>query len=250
MHQASQLSARILVGNLHRCGGQERLFPLGNVAPYLLPERILCTVTVENIVTYLECHAQFRSEGVYSVAVLLRGPAANRTYDGGTGEQDGRLERYHVQVILHGNPFERFEIHVVLLSLAHLQRGIVEDAENTGQDGRVGLFEQTVGVNHHGIARKDGAVDTPFAVYGRFAAADGSIVHDVVVQQREVVENLHRRSTRQRTRHVVAEYVACHHGQQRPEPFAALTERIDNGLVKRIRLFGKGKCMDVLLYDG
>ena len=59
-----------------------------------------------------------------------------------------------------------------------------------------------------------------------------------------------RRSTRQRTRHVVAEYVACHHGQQRPEPFAALAERIDNGLVKRIRLFGKGKCMDVLLYDG
>ena len=85
-------------------------------------------------------------------------------YDGGTGEQDGRLERYHVQVILHGNPFERFEIHVVLLPFAHFERHGVEGREHLWQQaGRDGA-QQAVGVDHHGVAREDGHVLPPFGI--------------------------------------------------------------------------------------
>ena len=68
-------------------------------------------------------------------------------------------------------------------------------------------------------------------ILSMIAAAHGGIVHDVVVQQREVVEHLDGRSCGQRLLHVVGEDAAGERQQHGAEAFAAPGERIaDRGV--------------------
>ncbi len=68
VHQAGQPPARILVGNLHRVGSEESLLPFDNIAAYLFPERCLRSVAVENVVAYLESHAELHGERMEPLA--------------------------------------------------------------------------------------------------------------------------------------------------------------------------------------
>ena len=74
-------------------------------------------------------------------------------------------------------------------------------------------------------------VESTFGMDRGLAPAHGGVVHDVVVQQREVVEHLDGRSRGQRLLHVVGEDAAGERQQHGAEAFAAPGERIaDRGV--------------------
>ena len=106
---------------------------------------------------------------------------------------DSRAEVFefdHVEILLDRNRLPGFEIHIVLLAFADFDGHRIEAGENLRQHlGRV-FAQQAVGADEHRIARQDGDVLSPFGEDGRVAPAHRRVVHDVVVQQREIMENL------------------------------------------------------------
>ena len=54
----------------------------------------------------------------------------------------------------------------------------------------VGQSHEFVSFDEHFVAGEDGCVRSPFSDYGWFVASDVGLVHDVVVEEGEVVEHL------------------------------------------------------------
>ena len=71
-----------------------------------------------------------------------------------------------------------------------------------------------------GIPGEDGEVVVPFLVHGGMAAAEGRLVHDVVVHQGEIVEELYGEGRRQRLFPGSPAGLACRHDQHRSQPLA------------------------------
>ena len=80
-----------------------------------------------------------------------------------------------------------------------------------------------------------------------FAAPHGGVVHDVVVQQREIVEHLDGRGCGQRLLHVVGKGAVGEHQQHRPQAFAASGQRIADRRIQELG-FGReiGLCEEIL----
>ena len=72
----------------------------------------------------------------------------------------------------------------------------------------------------------------------RLAPPHGGVVHDVVVQEREIVEHLDGRRRGKRLQRIVGEDAAREHDEHRPQPFAASGERIAD---RRVQQFGFGR---------
>ena len=86
-------------------------------------------------------------------------------------------------------------------------------------------------------------------MHGRFAATGVGTVHDVVVQQREVVEHFDGESGRFGAVDLVAEQVAGHQQRDRTDSFAALFERIDDRSVQQFGLLRIFQVFDFVLND-
>ena len=81
------------------------------------------------------------------------------------------------------------KIHVPLLAFADLGGRLAEAAQHRGQQGRRHVQEQLVGPHQHHVAAQDGHVGVPLLVHRGLAPTQGRLVHDVVVEQGEVVED-------------------------------------------------------------
>ena len=152
-------------------------------------------------------------------------------------------------VLLHGHGVAALEIHIVLLPLADPDGHIRKHGEQLRQHGLVALRKQTVGPNHHRIARKNRHIVVPARMHGRLAPTHVRTVHDVVVQQREIMENLYGHRGRLRSVDPSAESRAGHQQGDRPDPLAALLERISDRLVQQARLARPFHRPELLLED-
>ena len=214
----------------HRRDHQVGLLAFEDVAPDGFAQPLVA-VAVQQVVLQLERQPQLDGEAPQAAAVLVRSAAQHRADHDRSGQQHRGLQLDHVHVFDHRDLGFLFEIHVVLLSFAHLERHGVEGREHLRQQVGRDAAQQAVGVDQHGVAREDGHVLAPFGIDRGFAAPHGGVVHDVVVQQREVVEHLDGRSCGQRLLHVVGEDAAGERQQHGAEAFAAPGERIaDRGV--------------------
>ena len=128
------------------------------------------------------------------------------------------------------------------------QRHRVEDLQNTRQQCRRCLRQQPVGADEHGVARQNRHVAAPAGVDRRFAAAHGGIVHDVVVQQREVVEYLDGGGGGQRDVDVVGKQPARQQQQHRAQALAAARERIADRIVEPFG-FGRQLTLSEIIFE-
>ena len=125
----------------------------------------------------------------------------------------------------------------------------VEDVEQLGQDLRFARTEQAVGVDHHRIARKDGDIVVPTGMYGRLTAPQIGAIHDVVVEQRKVVEHLDGQCGRFGLFDPFGKEVACHQQRYRTDPFPSLFERVGDRFVQQMGLLGVFQVFDFVLND-
>ena len=143
-----------------------------------------------------------------------------------------------------------FEIHVVLLSLADAERHLVEEGHHLRQQVRRDAAEQAVGADQHGVARENGHVLPPACEDRGLAAPHGRVVHDVVVQQGEVVEHLDGGGGRQGLLQVVGEQAAREHHEHRSQPLATPGERVADGCVEPFGFSREFGLRQVILNDG
>jgi len=98
------------------------------------------------------------------------------------------------------------------------------------------VTQQAVGLDHHRIARQDGHILTPLGIDRGLATAQQGVVHDIVVQERKVVEHLDCRSRRQGALVVVGKERIGKHQQHGAQALTAPLHRVADWDIKQLRL--------------
>ena len=133
-----------------------------------------------------------------------------------------------------------------------LDAGLAEGLQN-GVAVAVRLFEEILpGKDVHSVAGKDGGVFVPFAVDGGLAAPYGRAVHQVVVEQGEVVEYFDADGCIACLLYVAPQEVGGGEEQRRAYAFAAQGEGVFDRLVEfgrgAVEVFGSKVFADFCLY--
>ena len=112
-------------------------------------------------------------------------------------DEDCRLQPDHLQIIVHRHEVHVLEIHIVLLPFAYFCRCLRKQLQCLWKHSSRCFRHQLVALDGHHVAGKDSRVFVPLAVDRRHSAPYVRLVHDVVMDQREAVEDLHGGSGRE-----------------------------------------------------
>ena len=131
------------------------------------------------------CQPHLLAEGVKVGYVLLVCAAKNSAYLECVAEQEGGLHADHLHIFLCLYVVALLEVDVVLLSLAHAFSSFDEGGEGFAV---VHTFvEKLVCHDEHSVARQDGCVLVPLLMNSEVASPHVALVHEVVMQESEVV---------------------------------------------------------------
>ena len=222
----------LLRSTAHCVEHQAGLLTLQNITTNLLAKHLLGTVAVEQIILKLERQTKLQRIAVNLAAVILRGVAQNSTNHRRARQQDRGLELNHIHILRHSDLLQMLEVHIILLTLAHLQRHLGEDVEDAGQLLIGHIAKQLIGINHHCITREDGYILAPLGKYRWLATTHQGVIHNVVVQKSEIVEHLHRRGCRHSLTHIAAEGLAAQKQQCWTYALATTRHRVKDWLVQ------------------
>lgn len=238
------------VGELLAVGGrsgfegfqdEQGLFVLQNIAADLLAEGGRVAVGVQVIVLNLERDARQPTEMVQMFGIGLRRTGANRAHFERGTEQHGGFQFNHANVFGDGHISAGLEIHVHLLAFAHLDGRAVEHIQQRRNRLCIsGLRQKTVGMDEHHIAAEDARVHVVFRVDGRLAPAQRRGIHDVVVHEREIVEQLDGSGGGQGGIQVVGEKLVAEQQQRGPDALAAEPQDVRTGFVQFAGRGGEG----------
>ncbi len=239
-----QLGAGGGVRQLERLDEHARLLVAKNVATDGFTKGLRVAIDIENVVLNLESKPKVNAKQVERLLLVLV-----RSCDVGSdlqrrGQENRRLEANHFHILVQRHR-AMLELHVVLLPLADFGRHAIEELQDTGKLGLRHAAEQLIGLYHHLVARQNGRVVVPTDMHGRLAAAHGGVVHDIVVQQGEVVKHLDGQRCRKRLENGTrvggggllgaSVHSGCGQHQGGTQTLAARGERIFNRLVQAIR---------------
>ena len=177
--------SRLLGGDAQVC-----LLVAEDVASNALAESLWVAPAVEPVVLQLECQSDVGTEAIEDVGILLRSLADDGTHLERAAQEHRSLQAYHLDVFLFSHVVAALKLEIELLTFANLDSGAGEEFKDWAQQYGAGLGNMFESHRQHGIAREDGSVVVPFDVHRRSAAAVGSLVHHVVVQQCEVMVDL------------------------------------------------------------
>ena len=200
---------------------------------------------VEQVVSQLEAQAQVLPEQAQVLAVGLRCPSEVRAHLERTAQQHGGLQADHLQVFRQGHVVALLEVHVLLLALADLQGVSAEQFEDHGIAGH-----QLVGLHQHGITAQDGGVHAPLRMHGGLPPAQGGGVHDVVVHQGEVVEELDAQGGVERPVRIATEELATQERGRRTNPLGGQVQQVGHGRVEAVDRKGPAPGLQALLDPG
>ena len=216
-------------------GGEQQvgLLVVLDIAADGLAETLLVAVHVEIVVVDLEGYAEIGAEIVECLQAFGVGSADDGSDLEGCGEQGACLKGDHADVLGDGDGVATLEVHVEGLAFVDVHGTLVECLEHRAEGGVGDLGDELCGKGEHGVAGEDGGVLVPAGVDGRAAAAQIGAVHDVVVQQGEVVEDFDAECGVECGGGICAEGFGSHECEHGTEALAAAVEGVDDGLVER-----------------
>ena len=225
-----------IVGQVARREQQVGLLVAAYVAADGLAEGLGIAVDVQQVVLDLEGQSQV--DAMLVERLLLR---VRRTGQVGTGperirQQHRGLQTYHLDILLELYILALLKIHIQLLSFAYLRGHLVEPPQGTLQFVTWYLCHQLIGFDQHLVARENSRILVPTDMYRLASATHGRMIHDVVVQQGEVMEHLQRQSSRQGLRFLAAKHTAGGQHQLRPYAFTTRRQGISYRLVQSPRI--------------
>ena len=229
--QRRQLTTLALVKRVQSRDHQEGLFAFENIATNRLTQLSLSAVAIQQIILQLERQTQLIGKARDVVEILVRRTTDHCSHTCRTRQQNGRFEVNHLDILLDRHLIARLEIHIILLTLKDLHCRRIEDIEQTRQQLRRSLFEQLIGIDDHRITRQNCDILVPLAEHRGLAATNRSIVHNIVVEQREVVEKLDSCRAGHSTLDRVREDSIREQCQHRTQALATLLHRVaDRGV--------------------
>ena len=104
------------------------------------------------------------------------------------GKQYGGFETDHVDVFIQADGILRFEIHVKLLAFADFHGRPVETMHDPPDVRTVDAVQVVIGHNEHNIASQQGGRFTILCMNRGFATPKWRFVHDIVMDEGEIVE--------------------------------------------------------------
>ena len=169
---------------------QEGFLARNDIAAGLFAKFFGITKSVEEVILYLEGNAQLATKFIKQVLVSLQCTAENGAHLQACCQQHGCFCVDHVKVGGKVHLISFFKIHIQLLSFAN-QACCVAENVNDGP-GVVGsnAVETLVGLHQHHVAGQQCGRFTKLLVHRFHAASQRRLVHDVVVNEREVVKQL------------------------------------------------------------
>ena len=168
----------------------------------------------------MEGHAQFGAKTPQRVDELISAAHRRRTDRRRAGEQRPGLARLHVQARCEINRRGSLERQIVGLPADQLVHRLGQARQ--GPYPRLAVGQQHIErKREHGVAGQDRLTVAEYHPPGRPVSPFQVAVHDIVVQQGEVVDELHRDGRR----HPIGERAACCFGtddrERGPQRFAA-----------------------------
>ncbi len=222
---------------------QKGFLPHRNIPADRLAESPLVAIRVQQVVLNLERQPEIDPELIQRPPLRRRSAADNGPHLQRRRQQHRGLEPDHLHILRqrHLAPGLRLEIHVVLLPLAHLHRRPIKNPQQLDQPIRPAeslspVLQDPVSEDQHRIARQNSSALAPLPMHRRPPAPKLGLVHNIVVQQREVMEHLHRHRGIQRPLRRAAIQVGPHQTQQRPNPFPAILQYIPDRGIQPARL--------------
>src|SRR5690554_151246 len=168
---------------------KEGFFVVDDVAADVFAKGGGIAINIEPVVLQLKGNAGGYAKAIEGLGLRVA-CAANEGAGLETGtEQNGGLESDHFEVIFDAHAAALLKFHVVLLAFADFETGATEELEYGAKTFGGTPGHQLIGEDGHSIARKYGGIAVPLPVHGGPIAAHVGLVHDVVVQEGEVVED-------------------------------------------------------------
>ena len=198
-----------------------------------LNEVMLPLIDVEQVVLQLEGQSDLLTELIEVLLVFLRGTGQDGTDLHGTGQQHARLQTDHLDILFLAHVVAGLKLHVELLSFIDLVGRHQEGFEHVLQ--LVGLTgsDPAESLQQHGVAREDGLIGIPLPMHRLMTAPHVGIVHQVVVQQGEVVIGLQSEGLRHNAQGVVLEEVVGQQHQYGAHTLATDGQHILDGFIQR-----------------
>ena len=109
------------------------------------------------------------------------------------------------------------------------------------------LCDTLIGQHQHGVARQDGLVGIPTAMYRLMAATQVGIVHQVVVQQGVVVVGFNTTGWHENVLGVFAPEVIAKQHQHRADALATKREYILDRIIERCRLSVVRQAVEIIV---
>lgn len=213
------------------------------------------TPAVEPVVLKLEGQSDILSEGVEEIYVLGFAFESVVAVDGelttdetahaeGTPEENGCFEPYHSDVLVGSDIGACLEVNVELLSFSDFDVHLVERLDDgtehrRGDGGYIG-----VGESLHGVARQNCRIFVPLEVDCGFAVTFGSFVHDVIVEQCEIMVYFEANGRSESRLDIVAEEIGRHQDETGAHAFAAAGEHVLDRIEKVGCQVGVGDTLD------
>ena len=138
-----------------------------------------------------------------------------------------------------------------MLTFTHFHGCLAENVDDIKYDGRIAFQFQKLLHGHHseGVAGENGGVAVPFLVNGGLSAPHVSFVHDVVMDEREVVQHLESGGDVARLFWVAVEHVRGDAHQLRTQTLPWLHQYVRDWIIKVCRFLALKNFLK-MLFDG
>ena len=190
VEERKQLFALLLGSTFEGVDEQESFLATKDVAPNLLAKHGWVAIDIEVVVLKLERQTDLFGKGIKRIAISLGRICHNAAHLCCTRQEHRGLQANHFKVFRLSHVRALLKVHVILLPLTHLNRGVDKELArfvSTLALARIDKFER---LNKHRVTRKDCRIGIPTAVNGRFTTAHLCPIHEVVVEERVVVIHL------------------------------------------------------------
>ena len=190
--QVPQLVGLGAAGSLE--GGDDRHgpLPLPQVAAHRLAGRRRVAPDPEQVVDRLEGQSEIAAVVAQGADRRTRRPGQDGAHRGRTAQEGAGLGRGHGHALLDGYVPSALEGHVVGLTGDHGGRGVGQRRRRGGAAPDGSFEEDLVSEDLQGVAGDDRRPDPVHRPHRRPVMPFGVDVDDVIVDEREVVDQLHR----------------------------------------------------------
>src|SRR5690606_27079131 len=112
------------------------------------------------------------------------------------------------------------KIHVVLLALTYLQSCFAKKFREFLKHHGAVTFKKLIGQNQHSITRKYRGVHIPFFMDSFFPPSQGSIVHNIIVYERKIMEQFYGQRSVDGLVEIRPKKITHHHYERRANSFS------------------------------